>query len=171
MKTIFVSQVKNLSYDFLFLFCCMKNINLKSCIVSCLLMVTTVSYSQDIQFSYDAAGNRISRIIVIKETKSKVDDSIMPVPYRNQLNQNLENLKISVFPNPTSDIIHIQCNDLNRSTSLDACMFSAKGELLMTRRLNDIDQIIDLNNYSSGIYYLKIRINDRIESWKIVKQQ
>ncbi|MCK9203340.1 MAG: T9SS type A sorting domain-containing protein [Bacteroidales bacterium] len=151
----------------------MKKVNLKSCIVYCLLMITTASYSQNVQFAYDETGNRISRIIVIplSESKSVFTDSILPGHSRNPLNQNLENLRISVFPNPTSDIIHIQCNDLSRSTSIDAYLYTAKGEALKTINLCEFDQVFDMTNYPLGIYYLKIQMNDRIESWKIIKQQ
>ncbi|PJB58368.1 MAG: hypothetical protein CO098_09035, partial [Bacteroidetes bacterium CG_4_9_14_3_um_filter_41_19] len=42
--------------------------------------------------------------------------------------------------------------------------------LLTSFKLKSARQTVNLINYSPGVYFLKIRVNDQVESWRIVKQ-
>ncbi len=148
----------------------MKKVILKICLISCVLMCTAVSYTQNVEFGYDEAGNRISRLIVTKEAKTELPDSVLAINFGKEQNQNLENLVISVYPNPTSDILNIDWNDPDKEIDIEMYLFTINGELLKTIKLNTISKTIDMSGYSKGAYFLKIQMNSRIESWKIVKK-
>jgi YD repeat-containing protein len=122
------------------------------------------AFSQNVKFSYDASGNRVSRIIVTKSTNASINDTNIPIAI------NTATLKISVYPNPTTDIIHINCEETDAESSIDAYLFSSSGEMIHSFIIDKTNKIINLDNYATGIYYLKIRINEKVESWKIVKQ-
>lgn len=68
----------------------------------------------------------------------------------------------SLFPNPTSDIIHIQSNQ-NYSCEL----YSTSGSLLMSA---ENVKVLDVSTFSEGIYFLHVKFDDRIEVRKIVKE-
>lgn len=133
-----------------------------------LYLISTIAFSQNIKFNYDACGNRIARLIVIKSTEASITDSIVPIA-TNQ-DQNLENIQITIYPNPTTNKVQITCTGYENSMKINAYLFSEKGELLKSFMLADLNQVLDLEYYSAGLYYLRFRINDKVESWKIIKQ-
>jgi hypothetical protein len=135
------------------------------------MLFSTVAYSQNIYFTYDRSGNRTSGIIaVVKESNQATIDSTFQGHSGKQLAKDLKNLKITVFPNPTSDKIILQCDDQNKNISLDCYFYSVKGELLKMQKIDYWGRTIDLNPFSSGTYYLKIKVFERMEVWKIIKQ-
>ena len=147
----------------------MNKSSLSVCITICLFFISAICFSQNIKFSYDACGNRTVRITVTKETKSELADSIVLIK-DNPIEQNLKNLNIVIYPNPTTDILHISIEGLPINTNIDAYLFSLSGQLIEPFHISDQGQTVDLHKYSPGLYFLKIRINDKVESWKIVKQ-
>lgn len=146
----------------------MKKPSLITCIIIVLTLVTNVALSQNIKFNYDACGNRTSRITVTKSSEAAISDSVVPGSINKE--QSLSNLHIDIYPNPTIDKIQINLTGIEKDINIDAYLFSGKGEMLTSFILNGREQSYDLQNYSSGIYYLKIRINEKVESWKIIKQ-
>ena len=88
---------------------------------------------------------------------------------------NLENLSttsfeksaISVFPNPTVSTITIQNNSLIQPKNYE--LFSVSGKLLQSSSLEN--NTISLENFQSGIYFLKIGFdNELFETHKIIKK-
>jgi len=125
--------------------------------------------SQNVIFSYDASGNRVYRTIVLKETKADSADRNLP-DLGSLFEQTLGVQTILVYPNPTLNNITIQCSNINLQNVLNAYLYSAKGDLLTSFQLNEEVHLLNLENYATGIYYLKILNDDKLESWKIIKQ-
>jgi len=73
-----------------------------------------------------------------------------------------EKSKIKVYPNPTESIINIQSLKLIDKITV----YSIVGNIVL-EKLNT--STIDLSDYNSGVYFLKISINNRIESIKVIK--
>ncbi|MDP2722592.1 MAG: T9SS type A sorting domain-containing protein [Bacteroidales bacterium] len=147
----------------------MKKTHLKSYLTGCLLLISMIAFSQDIAFSYDAAGNRTSRIVINKEIKTTLADSILPEASYKQVNLDLSTLNISIYPNPATDEIHIECIEAEEDNNAKAFLFSSNGTLLTSFTINEPAETFHMENYSPGIYYLKVRFNSIVESWKIVK--
>lgn len=77
---------------------------------------------------------------------------------------------LTIFPNPTSDIVQLQ-SSTSRDENIVMALYNAAGELLLTRysNLNIVPQI-NLSKYSCGSYLLKIE--DRTtkgKSYQIIK--
>ena len=70
--------------------------------------------------------------------------------------------KISFYPNPVNDAFHIKLLDENINVKL----FSVNGVLLKEVKN---EKIIDISNFTSGIYILQIQIEGKIYSGKIIK--
>ena len=88
---------------------------------------------------------------------------------------NLENLsttsfqknEVSIFPNPTESTIMIQNNSLNQPKNYE--LFSLTGKLLQSSSLEN--NTISLENFQSGLYFLKIGFdNGLFETHKIIKK-
>jgi len=74
----------------------------------------------------------------------------------------LLNGKFSYYPNPVDDYLHI-----NLDEPFQARLYSINGTLLMDVKSK---KTIDISNFSSGIYTLKIQVEDKIYSGKILKK-
>lgn len=74
---------------------------------------------------------------------------------------NLLNGKLSYYPNPVDDYIHI-----NLDEQFQARLYSINGALLMDEKSK---KTIDISNFTSGIYILKIQVENKIYSGKIIK--
>ena len=73
---------------------------------------------------------------------------------------------ITIFPNPTSGILNIKSELLNKENSVISIM-NDKGQEISSEVLNG--NSINLSNYSSGLYLLKIRNNMQTYIYKVIK--
>jgi hypothetical protein len=68
---------------------------------------------------------------------------------------------ISVFPNPTSGIIYVDCDK-----SFDAVIYNYQGQVVMKKNNNDGQ--IDLSELTTGVYFLEIIENNNVIIEKII---
>ena len=81
---------------------------------------------------------------------------------------NLNNPELEIYPNPAFSLLNIQ----NNSAQLfQFTLYNSLGEKIITKSLTNKTSIIDLSDYSDGIYFYKL-ISDKqlIKSGKIIKQ-
>ncbi len=76
----------------------------------------------------------------------------------SQINELENNHKISIYPNPTQDILQINCNI---STPVDLKIIDIKGSIIssLLKAPGAETQLIDLSKFSQGVYFLEIIIN------------
>ena len=91
------------------------------------------------------------------------------VPF-DGLDEQLISLSMSVFPNPSTDIINLQIEDVKNAT-LSFSLTDINGKLLHEEViLNEITSI-NLGQYSPGTYFVKVIDNaSRSRSFKVIKQ-
>ena len=80
----------------------------------------------------------------------------------NAVNED-HNINVSVFPNPTTQIITISVNNYNGNIQTE--VFDLIGNKLQTTN----ETIISLRDYSKGIYILKVTYGDKSEEVKVIK--
>jgi photosystem II stability/assembly factor-like uncharacterized protein len=83
-------------------------------------------------------------------------------------NNNLLSNNIKVFPNPTSSIINVQFKLLSKNTKLS--IYDINGKLLIKQILYKINNKINIQNLSQGLYILKIEKEDKSLFTKIIKK-
>lgn len=77
--------------------------------------------------------------------------------------------KISVWPNPTTDFIHMQLSDDTQNYSYQ--LFNMNGKLLQGGQLFDNYSDIDVRHLATGTYILKVEDKQHhIQTTKIIKQ-
>ncbi|CAL2093087.1 S8 family serine peptidase [Tenacibaculum sp. 190524A05c] len=82
-------------------------------------------------------------------------------------NSNNLNRIISVFPNPTNELINISVNSDEFQVS-DITIFDISGKMILKKRNNS--NVINVSNLSPGIYFLELKTsNDILFTKKIVK--
>ncbi|GEM_PF-3235687 len=77
---------------------------------------------------------------------------------------------INVYPNPTSDIVVIQLNDINKKIRFE--LFDMAGKLLIQNDISNTGIEISMKEYKSGTYVLKLldKKNRSIQDFKIIKR-
>ncbi len=78
-------------------------------------------------------------------------------------------LEIKVFPNPTPDIITIHFSEFIEDSRY--FLYDLTGKLLENRLISSADTEVNMKNYASGQYILKLTNKSRqaIQTFKIVK--
>lgn len=81
---------------------------------------------------------------------------------------NLTISNIKVYPNPTSNNLLLEISDVNQSLSYQ--LFNSSGILLKTQKDLESKTVINMDDISSNIYFLKIFDKNKIvSSFKIIK--
>ena len=70
--------------------------------------------------------------------------------------QNIEDLDIAVYPNPTSDFLNVTTAE----EDLQVLLYDAQGRLVYTQTKEGTSQQIDLTSFDSGVYNLILRGKD-----------
>ena len=71
---------------------------------------------------------------------------------------------ISIYPNPTNNLIQIEIENYNGS--FEAELYDFTGKLLASTNSTSLS----LSDYPTGIYLLKVVYGDRVEQLKVVKE-
>lgn len=126
-------------------------------------------------FSYDNAGNRISRSIrnIILEsnnirTKSRGVSELKdePQPQTEMLTEN----KITVYPNPTKGRLAIDISNLDFTLENTIQGYTSSGQLVVSRKITSERTEIDLANQPDGLYLIYITLGNEKSVWKIIKR-
>ena len=84
------------------------------------------------------------------------------------LSSSSNQLDINLFPNPTSDYLHIHLSELTGNTSIQ--LFTMNGALKHSENLQYKTRIVDVSNYEPGLYILKINQNNEKITKKLIIQ-
>lgn len=166
-------------------------IKMKNLLITTTLLLTgLVLFSQkdyNIEFTYDAAGNRTERHLI----EFKAPEKNQEARYKDQELQNgdevvykdkLGDKEISIFPNPTKGWLTVSIRQATEATSVDACcigtieVFSLAGEKVFEQQARRLaaglvaEIKIDLSKLPDGTYVLKIMLDSEVSTWKIIKE-
>ena len=76
-------------------------------------------------------------------------------------------LNVSVFPNPTNGVFYVQINDVNIQEAF-LTIQDQNGKILYEDKTSSNEKKqINLNNYSMGMYFLKIENNKKISTFMV----
>ena len=79
-------------------------------------------------------------------------------------------LKLSVYPNPATDLLTLRVENLEHST-LRFQLFDSSGKLLKSNQIKNKETDIYLNNLRTSVYFLRINNKHKaIKTFKIVKK-
>ena len=82
-----------------------------------------------------------------------------------------QNTAFRIWPNPTTDVLHLQLSDDTNIQDYTYQLFSLTGKLLQGGRLSDNHVEIDVNHYVSGAYILKIENSlHQVQTFKFIKK-
>lgn len=135
----------------------------------CFTLLPLASFAQNrIEYSYDAAGNRIKREIVISATRAMAKEQA--VDSLNLYSDKLNEHAVKIYPNPTRGALRVSISGLRSADECQIGVYSTHGAQIMLTAVNTDNVDIDISNQPTGIYLLKITINKKSTTWKIIKK-
>jgi len=131
-----------------------------------LLMALTVKAQQQLSYAYDAAGNRVSRTIVLG-TRGAAAANPTDSVYFEEL---LADKQIKIYPNPVEFQLTIAIEGYETSMQGEFSLYSIAGNMLVRQHITSGLTYVDMSRYTRGTYILNIQLNGQPTSWKIIKQ-
>lgn len=129
------------------------------------LLFSNVAFSQKIAYSYSPSGNRIQRKFEMSAFRVGTKDSSSVKEFPKILMSE----GISVYPNPTKDVINVSINDYNASQKNNLTLIDAKGNEILSQTISSQKTEFNLSHIKAGVYYFKVVKNETILHYKIVK--
>ncbi|HEY0091068.1 MAG TPA: T9SS type A sorting domain-containing protein, partial [Flavobacterium sp.] len=127
------------------------NILFKIKTLESLAVGSEVLNTADIFFDYNAP-------IVTNESRTTFQSLSIP---ENAIDQS-----IVIYPNPTNNIVNIDCNNSIKTIQL----YDVQGRILQTLIVNANTKRLDVSDQSSGIYFIKVTTENGAKVEKLVKE-
>jgi hypothetical protein len=127
--------------------------------------------SQTIQFAYDEAGNRISRVIVFNTSGNTLRSGGAETDATSLFEEQLAtDLQVKIYPNPTKGRLQVELSGMETDETAQFALFGLNGEKLLQMETISPLTPIDMSTYPTGIYVLTLTIRGQSTDYKIVKQ-
>ena len=144
----------------------------RAILIAIIMTVAMASRAQNaiVHFGYDGDGNRISQTLTINrnEENNQAADSTASLSGITETLDEDGNATLSIYPNPTHDILTVAVNGLN-DNSASVSIVTVSGGVVLSREMSDGRHDFDLSNMSPGIYTLLFSSPNITKSWKIIK--
>lgn len=138
-------------------------------LLSLTLLPIALSAQKRMRYMYDASGNRIRREIVMEKmaTRAKKQSSMSQ---ERMFAEVIHNHAVKIPPNPTEGILSVSIGGLNKNDHCTVGVYTIPGiEILRTQAHAD-EVAIDIRHQPAGVYLLRITINEKSTTWKIIKK-
>lgn len=120
-----------------------------------------------IEFSYDKHGNRIGRRVILLKSSSASADSVEQVyPVIEDLT---DEYQIVIYPNPTKGELRIDIQG-GEFGSGEISIYSLSGILLLSTRDVSRSNYLNLTEFSSGAYVMRVMVDGFVSEWKLIKE-
>ena len=129
---------------------------------------------QSVSFTYDDAGNRTQRTIVLQQapqtrasvTETETQAKLETPRYEDILGER----KVIIYPNPTSGMLQIELQGYGKLGDVRLLLYNLQGSLLL--QVNNVESYttLDLTPYPAGMYIMILKENMLRSEWKIIKQ-
>ena len=139
---------------------------MKKTLICILLLHAAMNFSaQNLTYTYDAAGNRIGRVILMK-----VPQAPEGIQNETAVNDLIAEKAIAIFPNPTKGIVTVEIKDYSVQMQAEFRLMDLSGRTIINRKASSNIQTFDLSRLAAGTYLMQICINGETVVWKIIKE-
>jgi len=144
------------------------------------------------QYDYDAAGNRTAcaviiltppptpvppdstgtnAVIAVEEELEVIDRDGRDKRDDKYFVETIAKTEIKIYPNPTTEKITLEFSEsVGFENFRTLRLYSLSGQLLQEQTVHSTTTVISLSGMPAEVYILKVRVNDSVEDWKIIKQ-
>lgn len=139
----------------------MKKLIILTFLLSVCILNNTSAQQSTIQYDYDDSGNRISRNKIAMR---------LAYPEDTSQNNTISKYGVNVFPNPAKEQINVLLSNFKDGDEAAVFLYDIQGKNIFNKKQVTSQESIDLLQFASGIYHLKIIINSKEQlEYKIQK--
>lgn len=138
--------------------------NRKNIIIG-MLLCAMGSSALPVRYSYDAAGNRVKRELVVSSSRSK--KTAPNTYYTDDLSADY---KVRLHPSSSDGTVRVEIISKLAAPEGSIEVYTASGMKVMTCRIDEGMAVVNLGNHRNGVYILNIDIEGKKTSWKITKR-
>ncbi len=121
-------------------------------------------FSQNIKFTYDAAGNRTGRdVVYLKETK------VADTAFFSKKGV-VDDVQIVISPNPNGGIFSVSLQNLRQDEPVKIFLHDLSGKLIFKRENCTAYTVVDIATRQNGMYILSVIVNNEKKTWKVIKE-
>lgn len=124
------------------------------------------THAKTVSFSYDEAGNRIKREIIIPK-RNMPKESIAGT---ERIEDKLSIKKVIITVDSNDGTIRVEIPQYDSSDQIRLNVFDIEGHIVYSTEIASKDAIVDLTSNPTGIYVMWININGDSMSYKLIKQ-
>lgn len=85
------------------------------------------------------------------------------------IHEEISNSEITIYPNPSSDIIHIRFEG-SSNEKRSAVLYDMFGRQVLTQALTSAQSEMKISEFADGIYFLQVKVGEKVFSKKILKE-
>lgn len=134
--------------------------------------LTLFSQQPAIEYTYDDAGNRTHReVIYIGEKKdNNLTGENEKQTDKLTFSDKIGGHEISIFPNPTKGELRVEITEITEAANPRIEIYSTSGEMIFSENKIKSKSRLDLSDRQAGTYILKIILEGKSATWKVVKE-
>ena len=121
-------------------------------------------HSQGLKYSYDEAGNRIKRELVVEPISNPIK------PTQSKSSDIMKEKDIHIYPNPTEGMLRVEIVGLMDDDNCSLMISDITGRTVLTCNVSMQMTDLDISAQPKGIYILSVTLNGGTDAWKIIKK-
>jgi hypothetical protein len=133
-----------------------------------LFFLCTKSLAQQIVYTYDSSGNRISRQYVV-QLRSATAKATTPEDTLS-VEADTEGLQVIVYPNPTRGDLQVKVSGIDQDADIQLFLCTLQGSPIQKVNTQYGITTINMSGYASGCYLLRVNAKGKRLEFKIIKQ-
>lgn len=125
-------------------------------------------------FDYDLNGNRVKKYTIFNlcqtDDAAKMEDEKPPIEKHRS---DLDKMGIKLFPNPTTDVVHVTVNSDEEIEELSVWLSDLSGKEFFRKNNipNKVIEPIPLGHLMSGVYLIHVQVNGKKYVWEVIKSE
>ncbi|MFO7370172.1 MAG: T9SS type A sorting domain-containing protein [Bacteroidales bacterium] len=130
-----------------------------------LFVVLAPSYCQNFNYTYDNAGNRVSRnTVTLKSTKDAVNNEV----FQEISAENSGESTIKIYPNPVRELLMVEITGERPEYLIQ--LFDFNGKQILSLQTSNSLTPISFADLISGTYILRISSGTEANEWKVIRE-
>ena len=122
------------------------------------------AFAQAVEYSYDFAGNRTRREIIIRHVKERETTSTKDI-----IAEDLTQI-VRIEADSKEGTVTVFVDGLKPIDKCDISLFNTSGVNLLNLVADSPSTLVDLRPYPDGAYVVSVTLNGRRDTWKVTKR-
>jgi len=144
---------------------------MKKIILYLTLFISVKSYSQAIEYLYDANGNRTERHLYVCPSCPQGGRMAATPPPQDTTQAVAAKHGLNVFPNPTQDKINLTLTNLTDDETTSVTVSDESGKALYTAKNLQSQNEINMASFNNGTYFVRVTMGKDVMVYKVMKVQ